>query len=152
MSWKFGSQSWDDNYLIAQIFWPDFSLQKWKMSGNVWGSLTDVCAGATTIPRVSWSYHVWTMPFSWILPCTSFPITTTHPFQWNSIFFFTITRYNIDTHNLHTLTPYEYTHKTLSLWASLKTEMVNPRYSQSHHRHLTVDGNVAFHSPTGIQT
>jgi len=94
VSWKIGRQSWDDNFLTAQIFWPDFSLQKWKMSGNVWGSSTYVCAGATTIPRVSWSYHVWTKLFFYeFCPCTSFPITTTHPWAMERyIYFFSITR------------------------------------------------------------
>ena len=155
VSWKIGRQSWDDNFLIAQIFWPDFSLQKWKMSGNVWGSSTYVCAGATTIPRVSWSYHVWTKLFFYeFCPCTSFPTTTTtHPWAMERFFFFFCDyRYITDTYNARTLTSTYTRMQTLSLWASLKIDSANPRDWQSHHRHLAVDGNVAYHFLTGSRT
>ena len=35
--------------------------------------------------------------------------------------------------------------QTLPLWASSKTEPANPRGWRSHHKRLTVDGNVAYH-------
>jgi len=45
----------------------------------------------------------------------------------------------------YTHTPMNTHTQTLPLWSSSKTEPTNPRDWQSHHRRLTVDGNVAYH-------
>ena len=45
----------------------------------------------------------------------------------------------------HTHTSMNTCTQTLSLWASSKTESANLQDWQSHHRHLAVDGNIAYH-------
>jgi hypothetical protein len=59
-------------------------------------------------------------------------------------FFLRITQYIGDTHNARTLIPMNTRTQTLPLGASSKTVPANPQDWRSHHRHLAVDGNVAY--------
>jgi hypothetical protein len=48
-------------------------------------------------------------------------------------------------HNARTLILMNTRKQTLPLGVSLKTGPANPQDGRSHHRHLVVDGNVAYH-------
>jgi hypothetical protein len=56
-----------------------------------------------------------------------------------------ITQYIGDTHNARTLIPLNTCTQTLLLGVSSKSVPANPQDWRSHHRHLTVDGNVTYH-------
>jgi len=112
---------------------------------NLHGYRGDCAArGSCTMSLINQSTAKASRPFDWnFIFLRLHSIKHTHSHFYKYVYANLLLWASLKTPANHT--PMNTCTRILSLWASLKTEAANPRDWRSHHRHLTVNGNIAYH-------